>query len=72
MTTEGGFRVPAVARWPGKIPAGTVENGILSGMAWSPTFVAAAGNPDIAAELRACLKSRASDRDGASDRDVLH
>ncbi len=52
MTTEGGFRVPAVARWPGKIPAGTVENGIMSGMDWLPTFAAAAGNPDIVGELK--------------------
>lgn len=50
---EGGFRVPAIIRWPGKIPAGKVENGIVSGLDWFPTFVAAAGyNGDIAADLR--------------------
>jgi len=49
---EGGFRVPAIVRWPGKIPAGKVENGIFSGLDWFPTFVAAAGNPNIAAELQ--------------------
>ena len=27
---EGGFRVPAAVRWPGKIPAGKVVNGIVS------------------------------------------
>jgi arylsulfatase A-like enzyme len=48
---EGGFRVPALLRWPGKVPAGKVENGIFSGMDWFPTFVAAAGNPNITAEL---------------------
>ena len=42
---EGGFRVPAIIRWPGKVPAGKVENGIVSGLDWFPTFVAAAGNP---------------------------
>ena len=52
MVTEGGFRVPAVVRWPGQIPAGVVENGIMSGLDWLPTFAAAAGNPNIAAELR--------------------
>ncbi len=52
MTTEGGFRVPAIARWPAKIPAGTVENGIMSGMDWFPTFAAAAGNPNMIAELK--------------------
>jgi len=48
---EGGFRVPAIIRWPGKVPAGKVENGIFSGMDWFPTFVAAAGNPNITQEL---------------------
>jgi arylsulfatase len=49
---EGGFRVPAIVRWPGKVPAGRVENAVFSGLDWFPTFVAAAGNPNIAAELR--------------------
>jgi arylsulfatase len=48
---EGGFRVPCIASWPGKIPAGKVENGIMSGMDWFPTLVAAAGNPNIVGEL---------------------
>jgi arylsulfatase len=48
---EGGFRVPALLRWPGKVPAGKIENGIFSGMDWFPTFVAAAGNPNITTEL---------------------
>ncbi len=56
MTTEGGFRSPAVIRWPGKIPAGKVENGITSGLDWLPTFVAAAGNPNISDELQAGKK----------------
>jgi arylsulfatase A-like enzyme len=49
---EGGFRAPAMIRWPGKVPAGKVENGIISGLDWFPTFLAAAGNPNIAAELK--------------------
>ncbi|HUL13998.1 MAG TPA: arylsulfatase [Methylococcaceae bacterium] len=48
---EGGFRVPMIIRWPGRIPAGKVENSIVSGMDWFPTFVAAAGNPNITDEL---------------------
>ena len=48
---EGGFRAPAIIRWPGKVPAGKVENGIISGQDWFPTFVAAAGNPNIGTEL---------------------
>ena len=49
---EGGFRAPAMIRWPGKVPAGKVENGIISGLDWFPTFVAAAGNANIADELK--------------------
>jgi arylsulfatase len=50
-TYEGGFRVPAIIRWPGKIKPGTVENGIFSGLDWLPTLANAAGNPDIKVQL---------------------
>ena len=49
---EGGFRAPAMIRWPGKVPAGKVENGIISGLDWFPTLLAAAGNPNIVEELK--------------------
>jgi arylsulfatase len=49
---EGGFRAPCILRWPGHVPAGKVENGIISGLDWFPTLVAAAGNPNIAEELK--------------------
>jgi len=49
---EGGFRVPAMVRWPGHVPAGKVENGIFSGLDWFPTLVAAAGDPNIVEELK--------------------
>jgi len=48
---EGGFRVPAIIRWPGKIKPGTVENGIFSGLDWFPTLMNAAGNPNITDQL---------------------
>jgi len=48
---EGGFRVPCIIRWPGHVPAGKVDNSIISGLDWFPTLVAAAGNPNITAEL---------------------
>ena len=48
---DGGFRVPAIIRWPGKIKPGTVENGIFSGLDWFPTLLAAAGNPNITDQL---------------------
>src|ERR1043165_819823 len=48
---EGGFRVPAIIRWPGKIKPGSVENGMFSALDWFPTLVAAAGDPDITEQL---------------------
>jgi len=50
-TFEGGFRVPAIIRWPGKIKPGSVENGIFSGLDWLPTLSAAAGNSEITDQL---------------------
>ena len=48
---EGGWRVPAFVRWPAKIKAGTVLNGIVSHQDWLPTLLAAAGETDIKAKL---------------------
>ncbi|MGB5222046.1 MAG: arylsulfatase [Polyangiales bacterium] len=48
---EGGWRVPAMVRWPGKVPAGTVSNEIMAHMDWLPTFAAAAGAPGVKDEL---------------------
>jgi len=48
---EGGFRVPAIIRWPGHITPGSVENGIFSGLDWFPTLAAAAGNPNVTDQL---------------------
>jgi arylsulfatase A-like enzyme len=48
---EGGFRVPAIIRWPGHVKPGAVENGIFSGLDWLPTLADAAGNPDITNQL---------------------
>ncbi|MGD8875332.1 MAG: arylsulfatase, partial [Gammaproteobacteria bacterium] len=48
---EGGWRVPAMVRWPGKIEAGQWNNQIVHHMDWLPTFVAAAGNPDVKEQL---------------------
>ena len=49
---KGGFRCPAMIRWPGKVPPAAVENGIISGLDWFATFAAAAGNPNIVDELK--------------------
>jgi len=48
---EGGWRVPSMVRWPGKIEAGSVSNEIMHHMDWLPTYLAAAGVPDIKEQL---------------------
>ncbi len=48
---EGGWRVPAMVRWPGRIQAGSVSNEIMHHMDWLPTLLAAAGDPNIKQEL---------------------
>src|SRR5437899_10364822 len=48
---EGGFRVPCILRWPGHVPADSVQNGIFSGLDWFPTLLAAAGNTTITDDL---------------------
>jgi len=50
-TWEGGFRAPALIKWPGKIKPGQVSNAIISGEDWLPTFLAAAGEPDVKEKL---------------------
>ena len=48
---EGGWRVPAMIRWPSKIEAGQVSNEIMHHMDWLPTFLAMAGVSDIKEQL---------------------
>jgi arylsulfatase len=48
---EGGFRVPFLMRWPGRIPAGQVRNGMFSHEDVVPTVLAAAGVPDVKEKL---------------------
>jgi len=48
---EGGWRVPAMVRWPGKIKPGQWNNQIVHHMDWLPTLLAAAGDPNIKEEL---------------------
>jgi arylsulfatase len=49
---EGAFRIPLLVRWPGKVPAGVVVNDIVQHHDWLPTFLAAAGEPDIVGKLK--------------------
>jgi arylsulfatase len=49
---EGGWRVPAMVRWPGEIESGSVTNEIVHHMDWLPTFLAAAGDNGIKESLK--------------------
>jgi arylsulfatase A-like enzyme len=49
---EGAFRIPLLARWPGKIKAGTISNQIIQHHDWLPTFLAMAGDPDVVEKLK--------------------
>lgn len=49
---EGGFRVPAMVRWPDRIPAGVISNNVMSHLDWVPTLMAAVGEDAIVDELR--------------------
>ncbi|MFM8572710.1 MAG: arylsulfatase [Pirellula sp.] len=48
---EGGWRTPALIRWPGKVKAGSKFDGIFAGEDWMPTLLAAAGVPNIQEKL---------------------
>jgi len=50
-TWEGGFRVPMMVKWPGKIKPHQVSNEIISMEDWMPTLLAAAGEDDIKDKL---------------------
>ena len=51
-TWEGGVRVPMLVRWPARIPAGKVSNGIQEHHDLFATLAAAAGAPEVAEQLR--------------------
>ncbi len=48
---EGAYRVATFVRWPGRFPASTTLNGVVSHEDWLPTFAAIAGEPDIKEKL---------------------
>ncbi|HBY64024.1 MAG TPA: sulfatase, partial [Solibacterales bacterium] len=65
-TYEGGFRVPFLARWPGRWPARRVREGIFSAMDIMPTVCAYTGAAKPKAPLdgidaRALLEGKADD-----------
>ena len=54
---EGAFRVPMLVRWPGRIAAGSISNEIVQHHDWLPTFLAMAGEPDIAEKCKKGYKA---------------
>jgi arylsulfatase len=55
---EGGWRVPAMVRWPGKIKPGSISNEIMHHMDWLPTLAAVAGDPNVKESLKKKKKRR--------------
>jgi arylsulfatase len=55
-TYEGGFRVPLLVKWPGAIKPGSIINEIMAGEDWMPTFLAAAGDPNVKEKLLKGMK----------------
>ena len=60
---EGGWRVPAMVRWPGRIEAGAISNEIMHHMDWLPTFLAIAGDGDVKEQLLDGVTSETMKRD---------
>ena len=60
---EGGWRVPAMVRWPGQISAGSISNEIVHHMDWLPTFANIAGVGDVKTDLLDGYTSSAMGRD---------
>lgn len=48
---EGGYRLPCIVRWPGKVPAGRTNDAIFATIDFLPTFAALAGF-DVPADRR--------------------
>ncbi|MEI8156011.1 MAG: arylsulfatase [Burkholderiales bacterium] len=61
LTWEGGFRVPMIVRWPGKIPANEWSDQFMTSEDWVPTLMAAVGDSTIKERLKAGTK--VGDRD---------
>jgi arylsulfatase A-like enzyme len=55
---EGGLRIPAIARWPSRIAAGSVSDQVMITMDWLPTLLAAAGTAPDAAYPGTCHDQR--------------
>src|SRR6185295_3683799 len=54
---EGAFRIPMLVRWPGKVAAGSIANGIVQHHDWMPTFLEMAGALDVVEKLKKGYKA---------------
>jgi len=71
-TWEGGVRAPMLIRWPGRIEAGVVNNGLFDGKDFLPTLVAAAGGPaDLRERLLEGYEGHKAHLDGYNQLDLL-
>jgi len=72
---EGGYRVPALIRWPGHVAPKSEINAIFSAEDWCATLIAAAGEPEIKSKLlqgyEAAGKTFKVHLDGYDQRDLL-
>ena len=62
---EGGIRIPAVIRWPGRIAAGQTGSQVMIHMDWLPTLLAACGgrpDPDAPSDGISLLPALAASR----------
>ena len=53
---EGGYRVPMMVRWPGKIASNQVSNEIISQLDWLPTLMAATGDVEVKQKLKSGVR----------------
>ena len=71
-TWEGGVRAPMLLRWPGKVEAASINNGIIDAMDLLPTLVAAAGGPeDIKEKMLTGYNGDKAHLDGYNQLDML-
>jgi len=71
-TWEGGFRVPMIVKWPGKVAPNTINNEIFDSMDWLPTLVAAAGGPkDLKEKLLVGHEGYKAHLDGYNQMELL-
>lgn len=54
---EGGFKVPAMVKWPGVIPAGTTSGEMMAMEDWLPTIMSQLGQPDLKKQLLTSYKA---------------